>query len=222
METKIPILNKLIVKYLSLVCITLLMYGLSVNNASAQEEDEPQIVQLSGLVMDVDSLGIRFVNVYNPRTGRGRATDLDGYFSHPFIAGDEIVFSVIGFKNRAIKVPEDAGDQFTIFIVLEEEITQLDPVEINPFPTEEIFKEAIMAMNLNEQQESVLRNFEPAVVQELIRSLPIEGSADLNYRYMMNQQFQNLQYSSGPRANPLLNPFAWGKFIKSLKKKKKR
>lgn len=219
---KISILNKLITKYFPLACIILMVYGLSLNHAVAQEGDERQIVQLSGLVMTADSTGIPFVNVYNPRTGRGRATGLKGWFSHPFEAGDEVVFSVIGFKNRAIIIPDNVGDKFTVIMVLEEEVTQLADVEINPFPTEEIFKEAIMAMNLSEQQETVLRNFEPDVVQELVRTMSIEGSADLNYRYMMNQQFQNLQNSAGPQTNPLLNPFAWGQFIKSLKKKKKK
>ncbi|MCE7992197.1 MAG: carboxypeptidase-like regulatory domain-containing protein [Roseivirga sp.] len=214
-------MNKLIRKLLPVACIIVMMYALSLNSANAQQGDEPQIVQLSGLVMSADSTGIPFVNIYNPRTGRGTASNLKGWFSHPFIAGDEVVFSVIGFKNRAVVIPGDVGEKFTLIMVLEEEVTELAAVEINPFPTEEIFKEAIMAMNLSEQQESVLRNFEPSVVQELIRTMPIEGSADLNYRYMMNQQFQNLQNSAGPRTNPLLNPFAWGQFIKSLKKKKK-
>lgn len=221
METKVPILNKLIRNILPVACLMMMMYGLSLNQAVAQEEDERKIVQLSGLVTTADSTGIPFVNVYNPRTGRGTATSLKGWFSHPFVAGDEVVFSVIGFKNRAIVVPDNAGDDFYVFMALEEEVTELASVEINPFPTEEIFKEAIMAMNLSEQQETVLRNFEPSVVQELVRTMPIEGSADLNYRYMMNQQFQNLQNSAGPQTNPLLNPFAWGQFIKSLKKKKK-
>lgn len=218
---KVLILNKLITKYFSFACIMLMMYGLSLNNVVAQDGGERQIVQLSGLVMTADSTGIPFVNVYNPRTGRGRATDLKGWFSHPFEAGDEVVFSVIGFKNRAILIPDNVDDKFTVIIILEEEVTELAAVEINPFPTEEIFKEAIMAMNLSERQESVLRNFEPDVVQELVRNMSIEGSADLNYRYMMNQQFQNLQNSAGPQTNPLLNPFAWSQFIKSLKKKKK-
>lgn len=221
MATKISVLNKLTLKYFAVSFITLMLFGLSLSHADAQQEEEPQIVQLSGMIMDSDSVQrIPFVNIYNPRTGRGTFSNLDGWFSHPFFAGDEVVFSVIGFKNKAIKIPENTGDSFTVVITLEEEITELDAVEINPFPTEEIFKEAIMAMNLSEDQESVLRNFEPAVVQELIRTMPIEGSADLNYRYMMNQQFYNLQNSAGPRTNPLLNPFAWSQFIKSLKKKK--
>jgi hypothetical protein len=220
--TKISVLNKLISKYITVSCITLMMFGLSPDYANAQQGEEPQIVQVSGMIMDADSVQrIPFVNIYNPRTGRGTFSNLDGWFTHPFVAGDEVVFSVIGFKNKAIRIPDDSGDSFTVIITLEEEITQLETVEINPFPTEEIFKEAIMAMNLSEDQESVLRNFEPAVVQELIRTMPIEGSADLNYRYMMNQQFYNLQNSAGPRTNPLLNPFAWSQFIKSLKKKKK-
>lgn len=186
-------------------------------------QSKEQIVQVSGMVMNADSSDVvRGVNIYNPYNGRGTSSDIKGWFSYPFLAGDTILFSAIGYKNRMIVVPEDVGDRFTVIMALEEEVIQLPDVEINPFPTEEIFKEAIMAMNLNEQQENVLRSFEPALVQELVRTMPIEGSADLNYRYMMNQQFYNLQNSAGPRTNPLLNPFAWSQFIKSLKKKKKK
>lgn len=192
------------------------------NEATAQDGRKDQIVQLSGMVVNADSSDVvRGANIYNPYNGRGTFSDIKGWFSYPFLAGDTVLFSVIGYKNRQIVIPKDAGDNYTIIMALEEEVIQLPDVEINPFPTEEIFKEAIMAMNLSQEQENVLRSFEPAVVQEMLRTMPIEGSADLNYRYMMNQQFQNLQYSSGPRTNPLLNPFAWSQFIKSLKKKKK-
>jgi len=215
-------LKKLLTKYLPLVLITALAFTLT-NRAEAQSRGKEKIVQLSGLVMTADSSDVvRGVNIYNPYNGRGTYSDIKGWFSWPFVAGDTVLFSVIGYKNRQIVIPEDAGDRYTIIMALEEEIVNLPDVEINPFPTEEIFKEAIMAMNLTEQQENVLRSFEPSVVQEMVRTMPIEGSADLNYRYMMNQQFQNLQYSSGPRTNPLLNPFAWSQFIKSLKKKKKK
>ena len=212
-------MKKLLTKYSPvLLLVTMLCMG-----QGANAQDNEQIVQVSGMVMNADStMRIMGVNIYNPYNGRGTSSDIQGWFSYPFIAGDTILFSAIGYKNRYIQIPKDAGDQFTIVIALEEDVIQLPDVEINPFPTEEIFKEAIMAMNLNEQQENVLRSFEPAVVQELVRTMPIEGSADLNYRYMMNQQFYNLQQRSGPQAIPLLNPFAWSQFIKSLKKKKKK
>lgn len=212
-------MKKLLAKYTPLLVVTLMLAF--ANDARAQKQE--QIVQVSGMVMNSDStLVVRGVNIYNPFNGRGTSSDFKGWFSYPFLAGDTILFSAIGYKNRMIIIPDDVGDKYTIVMALEEETVQLPDVEINPFPTEEIFKEAILAMNLNEQQENVLRSFEPAVVQELVRTMPIEGSADLNYRYMMNQQFQNLQFSSGPRPIPLLNPFAWSQFIKSLKKKKKK
>ena len=217
-------LKKLLTKYLPVLLFAALVLSLS-NRAEAQQRDRDaeQIVQVSGMVMNADSTDVvRGVNIYNIYNGLGTYSDIKGWFSWPFIAGDTIIFSAIGYKNRQIIVPDDVGDRYTIIMSLEEEVINLPDVEINPFPTEEIFKEAIMAMNLNEEQENVLRSFEPSVVQEMVRTMPIEGSADLNYRYMMNQQFQNLQYSSGPRTNPLLNPFAWSQFIKSLKKKKKK
>ena len=200
----------------------LLAIGAS-SEVGAQTNPKEHIIQVSGLVMTADSSDvIRGVNIFNPYNGRGTYSDIKGWFSWPFLAGDTILFSAIGFKNRQIIIPEDAPEQYTIIMAMEEEVVNLPDIEITPFPTEEIFKEAILAMNLNEDQENVLRSFEPAVVQEMVRTMPIEGSPSLNYRYMMNLQFDNLQQRSGPRANPLLNPFAWAQFIKSLKKKKKR
>jgi len=164
---------------------------------------------------------IPLANIYNPETGRGTPSDYKGWFSKPFYAGDTILVSVIGYKNITYVVPEDQGDRVLVIFALEEEITQLADVEINPFPTEDIFKEAILAMNLNEEQTQLLNTFQPETIQDMVRTMSIEGSPGMNYRYMMNQQFYNLQQQAGPATNPLLNPFAWAQFINSLKKKKK-
>ncbi|MGW8121503.1 carboxypeptidase-like regulatory domain-containing protein [Roseivirga echinicomitans] len=178
------------------------------------------IVQLSGLVMNADSTETVFgVHVFDLKTGRGTVTDYRGWFSKAFYAGDTLMFSSIGFKDRKIVVPNSVGDQHTIIVALEEEITQLADVEVNIFPSEELFKEAFLAMNLNEEQESVLNAFAPDAVQRMVLNMPMGASPDANYRYMMNQQYNQMQYRSGPTSNPLLNPFAWAKFINSLKKK---
>lgn len=205
-------------------CLIVLIIGLGLvksQDLQAQDRGDRLIVQLSGLVMNADSSSvIPLANIYNPKTGRGTPSDYKGWFSKPFYAGDTLVVSVIGFKNINYVVPEDQGDRVTVIFALEEEITQLTDVEINPFPTEEIFKEAILAMNLTEDQEQVLNAYQPETIQEMVRTMSIEGSPGMNYRYMMNQQFYNLQQRAGPATNPLLNPFAWAQFINSLKKKK--
>ncbi len=192
-------------------------------HAQVQDQEELNIVQLSGLVMNKDStLVIPYANIYDPYRGRGTNSDYKGWFSKAFLAGDSIRVSVIGYKNIDYVIPSDQGDRVTVIFALEEEVTQLADVEINPFPTEEIFKEAILAMNLTEDQNTVLRNSEPDVVRELMQATPLQGTPSANYRYMMDRQFLQLQQSSGPIANPLLNPFAWGQFINSLKRKKKK
>lgn len=200
----------------------LLTFGLSSNNVQAQVSTDPEIVQLSALVMNADSTQtIPGVHIFNQR-GRGNNTDYRGWISHAFFAGDTLTISAIGFTNRRVIVPDDIGDQWTAIFAMVSDSRQLPDIEINPFPTEDLFKEAILAMNLTNDQNNIISNFAPEVIQELIRSTPLSASPSSNYRYMLNQQFVNLQNSAGPRSNPLLNPFAWGQFINSLKKKKKK
>ena len=188
----------------------------------AQDKEELHIVQVSGLVMNADSTQtIPGVHVFNKRSGRGDITDYKGWISKAFLAGDVLIISAIGFVNREVVVPDDVGDRWTAIFALEEDAIDLGEVEVNPFPSEELFKEAILAMNLNQDQQNVINSFAPEVIQELIRSTPLNASPSANYRFMQNQQFVNLQNSAGPRANPLLNPFAWSQFINSLKRKKK-
>lgn len=207
------------IRHCSFLIIFLCAFLFSQQESKAQENDKLHIVQVSGLIMNQDStMSIPGVHVYDQR-GRGTVSDYKGWFSKPFVAGDTLTISVIGFKNQKIVVPDTVGDRASVIYALEEEVTELADVEVNPFPSEELFKEAILAMNLNEQQENVLNAYDPETVRELVRTMPLEGTPSMNYRYIQQQQLRNLQYNSGPRTNPLLNPFAWGRFIKSLKKK---
>ena len=206
--------------FVKISLLTIVFAAILSTKAQAQEQEKLHVVQVSGLVMNSDStMSIPGVHIYDQR-GRGIPTDFKGWFSKAFIAGDTLTISAIGFKNEKVVVPDSLGDRATVIFALEEEVTQLADVEVNPFPSEELFKEAILAMNLSQEQENVLNSYEPGIIQELVRTMPLEGSPSMNYRYMMNQQFQNLQNSTGPRTNPLLNPFAWAQFINSLKKKK--
>lgn len=209
-------------KYYRILAMALLSVAFLPQVGQAQDKKELHIVQVSGLVMNADSTQtIPGVHVFNKRSGRGDITDYKGWLSKAFLAGDILVISAVGFVNREVVVPDNLGDRWTAIFAMEEDAVDLGEVEVNPFPSEELFKEAILAMNLNEDQQNVMNSFAPEVIQELIRSTPLQASPSANYRFMQNQQFVNLQNSAGPRANPLLNPFAWSQFINSLKRKKK-
>ncbi len=139
----------------------------------------------------------------------------------PALVGDSVVISAVGYEKQNFIVPDDKGDNFTVVIELLADTTYLPPVEILPYPTEELFKQAVLALKLPDEQN--YRNMEESLRGDLLLQM-MQGTgmdASENYRYYTNQQFMAMTDRFQPRTNPLLNPFAWAQFIKSLKQNKK-
>ena len=210
---------------MSLQRLVLLLSGIAflltdIGVVSAQESTR-EIVQFSGVVVTSDSsMGIPGVHVYVPKGGRGTVTNPYGYFSFPVLEGDSVVFSSVGFHRTYLVIPRLERDNYTVIITMEEDTTYLENLDILPFPTEEMFKEAVLAMRLPNQGElsNMDRNLDPALLAEIYRNMPMDGS--MNHRFFTMERAEYLFDGSGPRPNQLLNPFAWAEFFRSLKKKK--
>ena len=194
-----------------------LLIGFTSTCAYAQGKVE--VIQLSGLVLGEDSTSaLGGVNVYVPTAGRGTATNQYGYFSMPVLPGDSVLFSTVGYKRQYYVVPKKQYESLTVIVELATDTTYLPAITVFPFPSEEVFKDAVLALNLpdNDQYANMRGNLEENLLARMFEAMPMDGS--MNHRYFMNQQFDRVQYGSGPRPNPLLNPFAWGEFIKSIKR----
>jgi hypothetical protein len=192
-----------------------------VGQAASQDSDR-DVIQFSGVVSDQDTVaGILGAHVYVPRGGRGTTTNYYGYFSFPVLEGDSVVISAVGYQKTSVIIPELEEDSYTIIIAMKEDTTYLPELEILPFPTEEMFKEAVLAYRLPNQGDlqNMDRNLDPMTLLEMARVTPMDGS--LNHKYFTQQQAVYWHDGYGPRYNPLLNPFAWAEFFKSIKKKKK-
>jgi len=221
----LPFLKIKYLQFISLLGFVLLLSGTI--NVSAQ--GQKQIIQFSGVVVEEDSTstGLFGVHVYVPKVGRGTVTNQYGYFSMPVLEGDSVVISAVGFQKQHFIIPGDQGDSFTVLVELATDTTVLSTVEIFPYPTEELFKEAILALNLPVDDRSQEDNLGEEVLARMAQSMPMDAS--MNYKYYMNQQFYQLhnRYSQQRFSNPLLSPVNWARFIKSLrdgdlKKKKKK
>ena len=189
-------------------------------SSQAQAQGKKKVIQLSGIVLGEDSVaGVPGVNVYVPKAGRGTSTNRLGYFSMPTLVGDEIVISAVGYRKQYYTIPDTETDNLTILIELVSDTTFLETVEIMPFPTEEIFKEAVLALNLPVDDDVNSQNLNDELLALMVQTTPMDGYA--NYRFYMDNwaTYQNDRF--GPRPNPLLNPFNWARFFKSLKSKKK-
>ena len=202
-------------KLIGLIIFAGILVGSSTKTVA---QSKRRIIQLSGFVSD--SLNVLpGVHIYVPKAGRGTSTSPAGFFSMPVLEGDSVVVSAIGYHRQHYIVPMGAHDNLTIVIEMVSDITYLREVQIMPFPTEEVFKEAVLALNIPMDNGIDQRNINAELIALMIKTTPMDGAA--NYKYYMDQWSTSAADRFQPRTNPFLNPFNWGKFIRDLKQNKK-
>lgn len=184
------------------------------------QDQERQIIQFTGVVFGQDSTtSVPGVHVYIPKSGRGTTTNPYGFYSLPVLEGDSIVFSAVGYKRTFYIIPKhESRSSLKLIVTLEDDIQFLEEVEVRPYPTEAMFKEALITMELPYQKEyaNIYQWMNSEIMRKGYYDLPASPTA--NHQYFMQQQFQSYINRYSPPSNQLLNPFAWSQFIKSLKK----
>lgn len=186
---------------------------------SEQAEAQRRVIQFSGVVVGEDSTsGVPGVHIYVPKAGRGTTSNMYGYFSMPALVGDSVVIQAMGYKNQHYTIPGDQGESITVVVELMTDTTYLPTLEIFPYPTEQMFKEAILALKLPDPVDENSPNLGPEVLAQMAREIPMDGA--MNHSYYMEQQFfrEHNRYTNPRYNNPLLNPINWAKFIKSIKR----
>ena len=205
----ISVLNRL------LLFVTVILFGTYGYSQSGQK-----VFQLTGVVFGKDSTQVvPGVHVYVPKAGRGTTTNPYGFFSLPVVKGDSVVFSAVGFEKASYVVPDhDKESSIQLIVTLQEDVTYLDELEVFPYPSEEVFKAAVLAVELPNQRDydNLQRFLSSAVMREAYWNL--SASANMNHRFFMQQQQNAIAYRFQPPSNPLLNPFAWNQFIRSLRR----
>ncbi len=177
-----------------------------------------KIVQVSGLVVSGESsFGVPGVYFLIPKAGRGTVTNEVGYFSIPTLAGDSALIRGVGFKPQSYIVPNDGRDGVSVIIYLQADTTLLPTVEVEPFPTEQEFKQAILNLKLpNGDFDKLRRNLDENTLERMRFEMPM--TARMNFNQAMNANIGALQNRNMPPPLQLTNPFAWGRFIESVKR----
>lgn len=198
--------------------LVVLIIGASAADSFAQSKK--RIIQLSGIILSEDSVsGLPGVHIYVPKAGRGTTSNRTGYFSMPVLEGDSVVISSVGYRRAHHIVAPSASDYVTIIVEMVTDVTYLKEVEIMPFPTEEVFKEAVLALNIPMDNGVDPRAMNAELLALMLRTTPMDGQA--NYRYYMDQYTGSINDRFQPRVNPFLNPFNWARFFRDLKRDKK-
>ncbi|HRK52974.1 MAG TPA: carboxypeptidase-like regulatory domain-containing protein [Cyclobacteriaceae bacterium] len=194
-----------------------LILGVSATDSFAQSKK--RVIQLSGIILSEDSVsGLPGVHIYVPKAGRGTTSNRTGYFSMPVLEGDSVVISSVGYNRRHYIVPKSISEYLTIIVEMVPDVTYLQEVEIMPFPTEEVFKEAVLALNIPMDNGVDPRAMNAELLALMLRTTPMDGAA--NYRYYMDQYTGSVNDRFQPRTNPFLNPFNWARFFRDLKRER--
>ena len=194
---------------LLLITTTDLVYG--------QTGGDRDVIQFSGMVVAEDSMTvIPGVHIYVPKGGRGAVSNQNGFFSMATLAGDSVVISSVGFKRQTFTIPVDVEESFTKIFYLEIDTTFLDNVDIMPFPTEEEFKAAVLALDLPDPSEEIGEKLNGAYIAYLARNTGMDAA--MASRYWLDYQNRAQFNSYGPAYNPFLNPFNWARFVDDIKK----
>lgn len=191
------------------------------NSAFAQQKK--RVIQLSGVILEEDSVSgrpIPGVHVYVPKAGRGTTSNGMGFFSMPVLVNDEIIISAVGYNHQYFTVPASSKEYETIVVTLTQDTTFLPEVTIMSFPTEEVFKQAVLALNVPMDNGVDGRNFQEELMALMLKTQPMDGYS--NQRYYLDQWAQSANNKFQPVTNPFLNPFNWAKFFSQMKKDKKK
>ncbi|AFL83022.1 hypothetical protein Belba_0359 [Belliella baltica DSM 15883] len=202
-------------KYIASLVFSLMLL-LFFQNLQAQDQKERRVIQLSGIILNADSTdAVPGVNVYVPKKGRGTSSGRFGYFSMPVLEGDSVVFTFIGLKRQTFTIPENLEeDKVSLIITMQEDEIVLKEIEVMPYPSEEEFKRAVLAMNYDAP--NTRGNMSPETLLRWAENMPASGNE--NFRGVQQGQMMQIQDRYGPRPFRLLDPFAWSQFIQSIKR----
>jgi len=177
------------------------------------------VLYLCGVFLAGDSLrAIPSASIIVEGKGRGTFTSPDGVFSIAVLKGDKITFSCIGFKDRRIDIPANLTEsQYSVIQLMVSDTVYLPATILKPRPTREQFERDFVNNKVSDDMYEVARkNTDEARNRILLNSLPSDGREAVNYQ--LRQQANKYYYAGQIPPMNILNPGAWGGFIKSWKR----
>ena len=207
-------------RFFGIISVLVLLTTILISQqAFSQKKEQESIVQFYGIVTGENQAQLPGVHIYVPKSGRGTTSNIYGYFSMAVLVGDSMVFSSVGYEKYSLVIP-GGNERVNVLVNMIVDTTYLENVDIMPFLSEENFKLAILALELPDVDEEIYSRLDGAALAMMIQNAPYDAA--MNARYYLKQQIYYQQDKFMPRSNPLLNPFAWAQFFKSLKKDKKK
>ncbi len=200
-----------------------LFFGISLSSY-AQENTEDKLVQFTGIIQNADSFTVvvPFVSIKNiSYQNQFFASNHQGYFSFVAHERDTIEFSAIGYRTTRIVIPESNENRYSEIIKMQASITNLPVVVVLPWASVEEFNLAFLALEVADDDYLLAkRNLNRESLLAMAREAPRSAAEIQNYNAVSSHLNMVNKNINQRYANPLLNPFAWAKFIDQISKGK--
>lgn len=182
-----------------------------------------ELVQFTGFVVNADSSKtIPFVTIRIQGTNKGTYSDMQGYFSFVAKKSDIILFSCIGFETRAFKFPAHLpGSKHNTVVTLVEDTFYLPEFVARSVPSPEQFNYIFSRADIPMDELALAnQNLRKKPLSDLANGMVNDGLA--NARWTFNNVADKSYYNGQPQPIPVLDVFAWNRFLQSLQSGKKK
>jgi hypothetical protein len=197
---------------------TILLFALSISDTYGQTVENEKYVQVSGIITDILSKPVAGVAVVSRKLKKGILSERSGIYSITSTPGDTIYFRALGFKRYHTIIPETFKERHCeVDIALENDTIQIKEVNIMPWKN---YSDFIKDITKARPADPIIENMNDNIASIYV-AIANQGnyqiSPEAGYRNAMEQNFGAMATRGQYPINNLLNPFAWAKFISSIK-----
>jgi len=204
------LLNRIIYTIAFIIC--------SFQALTGQSTVPDRFVQVSGIITDELHMPVAGVAIISRKLRKGAVSERTGIYSITSTPGDTIYFRALGFKRYHTIIPESYEDKHCkVDIVLD--IDTISILEVTIFPWKN-YSEFIKDMTKERPVDPIIQNMNDNIASiyvAIANQTNTTISPEAGYRYAMEQNFSANATKNQFPINNLLNPFAWAKFVNSIK-----
>jgi CarboxypepD_reg-like domain len=203
---------------LNKIFYTFIFFILSFSAINGQTNDRERYIQVSGIITDEVYRPVPGVAVISKKLKKGAVSERSGIYSITSTPGDTIFFRAVGFKRYHTIIPETFEERHCeVDITLDVDTIQIKEVNILPWKN---YSEFIKDISKERPADPLIENMNDNIASiyvAITNQRNVKISPEAGYRYAMEQNFSAMATRGQYPINNLLNPFAWSKFISSIK-----
>jgi hypothetical protein len=206
-------------RVVAIIFILAFVNSLSVNGQLlGTDRKEENLVQFSGIIRNLEHRPVGHVNIVILNRNRGTTADGRGLFSFVVQPSDTVLFSHVGYKPTIHIIPDTLDyHQYPSDIFMVSDTFHLAEVKIFPWKTYQEFKEDFIAMQMpTDDEQRAMKNI--ALIKTQIKVNDVNATPDMNFREVMQQQYNQLYYEGQYPYFTVFDPLRWAEFFNALKR----